>query len=158
MFSLSRSLFHKHEEEGKETSLVRTVCLLACPSLYFYNTHVQIMTQIKYSIHHEHVLYWGTGFWQFGWLVSLKLYSCHWRQVEACFQTSGHYYFYGTDRNGMERFRHIILRNGTGSNAHMTAKNVACASKCASYWPDAVWTVSKNILKCWIDKLYGHLV
>ena len=31
--------------------------------------------------------------------------------------------FYGT-----EQFRHIILRNGTGSNAHTTTTNVACAS------------------------------
>ena len=28
--------------------------------------------------------------------------------------------FYGTNRNGTEHFRHIILRNGTGSNAHTT--------------------------------------
>ena len=33
--------------------------------------------------------------------------------------------FYGTDRNGTEQFRHIILRNGTGSNAHTTAKYIA---------------------------------
>ena len=59
--------------------------------------------------------------------------------------------FYGT-----EQFRHVILRNGTGSDAHTTVKNVACALKCASYRPDAVWTVSKNNLKCWTDKLYGH--
>ena len=45
---------------------------------------------------------------------------------------------YGTDRNGTEQFRHIILRNGTGSNAHTTAKNVARALKCAGYRPDAV--------------------
>ena len=45
--------------------------------------------------------------------------------------------FYGTDRNGTEQFRHIILRNGTGSNmyatAHMTAKRPYCALKCTSY-------------------------
>ena len=40
----------------------------------------------------------------------------------------GHYF---TERN--EQFRQIILRNGTGSNAHTTAKIVACALKCASY-------------------------
>ena len=33
--------------------------------------------------------------------------------------------FYGTDRNGTEQFRHIIVRNGTGSNAHTTAKYIA---------------------------------
>ena len=33
--------------------------------------------------------------------------------------------FYGTERNGTEQFRHIILRNETGSNAHTTAKYIA---------------------------------
>ena len=28
-------------------------------------------------------------------------------------------------QNGTEQFRHIILRNGTGSNAHTTAKYIA---------------------------------
>ena len=34
-------------------------------------------------------------------------------------KVGGHYF---KERTGTEQFRHIILRNGTGSNAHTTAK------------------------------------
>ena len=63
----------------------------------------------------------------------------------------------------MKPFHNIILRNRTGSNVQTTAnsaKNVMCVEM-HYIWVtdlDTVWTVSKNILKCCIDKLYGHFV
>ena len=38
----------------------------------------------------------------------------------------------GTDRNGTEQFRHIILRNGTGSNAYTTAKYIKLHAECST--------------------------
>ena len=43
------------------------------------------------------------------------------RELKSKFGVNRASLFYGTDRNGTEQFRHIILRNGTGSNMYATA-------------------------------------